>query len=402
MLSVDEATKRVEQWAQCISPGKVAFHRALGLQLAEPVLSTIDSPPFDKSMLDGYAVAIHDDSPSRQILEEVLAGDVPHHAVVPGTTIRVMTGAPTPDGADAVIKHEDTELIDESTVQLPAKPPKMSAGIMRRGESFRKGDELLPAGKLLTAIDLALLAEIGQRTVLAVPRPRVAVAATGNELVQCGEEVGPGQITNSNGPMLLAQLHSWGAEPINLGIVRDDPEQLRESFQQGLEDDVLLITGGVSAGVMDLVPGVLQDLGVEQVFHKVKMKPGKPVWFGVREQEEHRTLVFGLPGNPVSALVGMLLFVKPALGALAGGEFAVPHPIPAVLTENIKHKGERATYYPSRLEFDQREDGKPRVTPLPWRGSADLATLTRANSLLLLHVGESKYQAGQQVEVISL
>ena len=202
--------------------------------------------------------------------------------------------------------------------------------------------------------------------------------------------------------MLKAMLDSWGAESVDLGIIHDEPAQLQGSFASGLECDVMLITGGVSAGVMDLVPGVLAQLGVQEIFHKVKMKPGKPIWFGVSENEGRRTLVFGLPGNPVSALVGMVLFVKPALAALATGEFSAPGVLSAVLTEDIKHKGGRATYYPSFLDHGCREAGKPTVRPLPWRGSADLAALTKANALLLLHVGESKYEAGQQVEVISL
>ena len=402
MLSVAEATQHVGQWARQLPAREIDFRDALGLQLAEPVVSTVDSPPFDKAMLDGYAVAIQDDSPTRKILEEVIAGGVPHHAVVPGATIRVMTGAPTPDGADAVIKHEDTKLLDESTVQLPAEPPKLSAGIMRRGESFASGQEVLPAGKLLTPIDLALLAEIGQQQVKVVPRPRVAVVATGNELLECGQEVGPGQITNSNGPLLMAMLQQAAVDALDLGIVRDDREQLRESFSQGLQADALLITGGVSAGVMDLVPGVLNSLGVKEIFHKVKMKPGKPLWFGVYDQQDHRTLVFGLPGNPVSALVNMVLYVRPALAALAGEPFAPPRAMPAVLADDISHKGGRATYYPCRVDQSRREEGKPTAEPLPWRGSADLAALSRANALLILEKGKSQYSAEQQVEVISL
>lgn len=402
MITVAEALKLVEQWATRLPVAAVDFRDALGLRLAQAVVSGVDSPPFDKAMLDGYAVIAEDDSPTRQILEEVIAGGVPHRAVVPGATIRVMTGAPTPEGADVVIKHEDTKLLDDSTVQLPAESLKPGAGVMRRGESFRAGQELLPTGKVLSPIDLALLAEIGQLHIEVVPRPRVAVVSTGNELVPCGEAVGPGQITNSNGPMLAAMLQSYGAEPIDLGIVHDEPAALLASFTQGLEYDVLLITGGVSAGMMDLVPGVLGQLGVKQVFHKVKMKPGKPVWFGVLQEDEHRTLVFGLPGNPVSALVGMVLFVKPALAALAGEEFAAPRTLPAVLTKEIKHKAGRATYYPCLIEHGRRQEGKPSVTPLAWRGSADLATVTKANALLLLEMGVSQYEAGQVVEVIAL
>lgn len=402
MISVRKATEHVAKWAEALPATEIDFDEALGLQLAEPVVSSVDSPPFDKSMLDGYAVSVHDDSSSFKILEEVIAGGVPRHAVVPGTTIRVMTGAPTPDGADAVVKHEVTNLLDDSTVEIPTEGLKESAGVMRRGEAFHAGQQVLDAGKRLTPIDLALLAEIGQCRVRVIPRPRVAVLATGNELVDCGTPVGPGQITNSNSPLLLSSLQSVSVAPVDLGISPDDPEQLREAIGEGLEADMLLITGGVSAGVMDLVPGVLVELGVDEVFHKVKMKPGKPIWFGVKEHEGRSTLVFGLPGNPVSALVGVELFVKPALRALVGDEFSSPSTTPGVLTSEIGHKGGRPTYYPCVIDFGKRESGKPTVTTLPWRGSADLAALTRANALVILPKGDYVYEAGQDVEVIVL
>ena len=365
-------------------------------------MSGIDSPPFDKAMLDGYAVSSEDSAPTRTILEEVIAGGVPQQSVTLGTTVRVMTGAPTPAGADVVIKHEDTKLIDDTTVRLPEGKPLPFAGVMRRGEAFSTGQQVLDAGKRLTPIDIALLAEIGKSNVQVVPRPRVAVLATGNELVPCGTPVGPGQITNSNSPYLLASLDQISASAIDLGICADDAAELRSRFAKGLEADMLLITGGVSAGVMDLVPGVLTELGVQQVFHKVKMKPGKPIWFGVYEQDGHRALVFGLPGNPVSALVGVELYVKPALRALGGEAFAPPSTTPGTLATEIGHKGPRPTYYPCRIDFGNRQQGRPAVTPLPWRGSADLAALTKANALVILPRGDYTYEPGQAVEVIAL
>lgn len=402
MITVEQALEYVRDSSRALNPQKVALGEALGLRLQEAIVSPIDSPPFDKALLDGYAVVSSDRSPTRKIVEQVIAGGVPHHAVEPGSTINVMTGAPIPDGADAIIKHEDVTLPDDSTISVSESGVRAGTGILERGAAFHVGQEVLSPGKTLSAIDLALLAEVGRAEVTVAPRPRVAVLPTGNELVEAGQPVGPGQICNSNGPMLLALLETARATPVDLGIGRDDPNELRRLMQQGLEADVLLVTGGVSAGVMDLVPGVLHDLGVRQVFHKVRMKPGKPVWFGEFEENGNRTLVFGMPGNPVSTLVSFEIFVKPVLQVLAGAEFSLPQSQSASLTTTIGHRGKRPTYYPSRLNFGERADGLPTVETLPWRGSADLAALSRANALTILPAGDYELTPGNKVDVISL
>ena len=400
MLTVDEALHRVAQVARTLPPLAVPVGDALGCQLAEPIVSEWDSPPFDKSMLDGYAIAGGDSARTLRIVQQVIAGEVPSQAVEPGTTVRVMTGAPLPVGAEAVVKIEETTLVDETTVRLPAILPARGYGIFTQGSSFHRGEVVLAAGKRLRAIDLALLAEVGRERVRVIPRPRVAVLATGNELVPCGETVGPGQIRNSNSPMLAAALVEVGVGAIDLGIARDDPRDLKAAISAGLEADVLLVTGGVSAGVMDLVPGILTELGVAEVFHKVRMKPGKPLWFGVGENEGHRCLVFGLPGNPVSALVSFVLFVKPVLAALGGEPFQTAGAIRGMLGGPVKHRGGRPTYHPCRLV--PLPDGSHSVEPLVWRGSADLAALTRASGLIVLPAGDYELPVGTAVEAIAL
>lgn len=400
MITVDEAFEFVRQSVRSLPTARVALRESLGLRLAEPIVSDRDSPPFDKSMLDGFAIAVDDPTPTRQIIEQVIAGGVPHHAIEPGVTIQVMTGAPIPDGADAVVKHEDTQRLDETTVRLPEEKIAAGSGIFRRGGSFQKNQEVIPAGKTLRSVDLALMAEVGKALVSVIPQPRVAVLSTGNELVECGQQLAPGQIRNSNGPMLVAAIQEVGATPLDLGIARDDVAELRSAIARGLEADILLITGGVSAGVMDLVPAVLAELGVAQVFHKVRMKPGKPLWFGTRESEGRRTLVFGLPGNPVSTLVSFQLFVRPAIAALAGGEFAAAKPLRGQLTAPTKHRGDRPTYHPCRL--DRNLQGQDTVEPLVWRGSADLAALTDANGLLLLPAGDYELAVGTPVDALPL
>jgi len=402
MISVEQALAHVGHCAQRLPDRHVPLGSALGLRLATAIVSDVDSPPFDKSLLDGYAVLAHDVASQRRVIEQVLAGGVPHHAVEPGTAIHVMTGAPLPDGADVVIKHEDVKKADELTIELPTVGVIAGGGILPRGASFRRGQEVLAAGTRLSPIDLALVAELGKAKVAVTSRPRVAVLATGNELVEPGRPVGPAQICNSNGPLLLALLDSARVDVIDLGIGRDEPAELRRLIEQGLACDVLLITGGVSAGVLDLVPGVLAQLGAKQVFHKIRMKPGKPLWFGLRETPSARTLVFGLPGNPVSALVCFEIFVKPALLALSGEEFARPALQRGLLTDQAEHRGKRPTYHPSQVRFGDRQEGKPRVKPLAWCGSADLAALSRASALAVFPAGDYVLPAGAEVEFLPL
>ncbi len=335
-----------------------------------------------------------------------------------------MTGAPLPRGADAVVKWEDCDELDNATIRNPAATTAPGECVLKRGAAFHAGQIVLKAGKRLGPLDVALLAEIGQAEVTATPRPRVGVLATGDELVAAHEAVGPGQIRNSNGPMLIAALQAAGAAVVDLGVARDDPADLREKMSRGLECDVLLVSGGVSAGLKDLVPGVLAELGVREAFHKVRVKPGKPLWFGVSGWHAQRsadgrgstgensttpfadsgratqTLVFGLPGNPVSTFVSYKLFVEPALAALAGGPFTASATQRAVLATPFKHRGGRPTYHPCRFTVGAK--GIQQIDPLDWRGSADLAALTRANALAVFPAGDYELAAGASVEVLPL
>lgn len=402
MISVTEAHEIVARFARPLAPQWTPLGELLGLRLAQDVASRVDSPPFDKSQVDGFAIATGDDAPQLRVVEMVTAGHVPQFEVTPGTTVRVMTGAPIPRGADAVVKWEDCEQLDEATIVNPRALSKPGSCVLRRGAAFHEGELLLRAGKYLGPLDVALLAEIGEAEVAVTPRPRVGVLPTGDELVAAHEACGPGQIRNSNGPMLIAALQAAGVAAVDLGVARDTPEDLRAKIERGLECDVLLISGGVSAGVKDLVPGVLTELGVEQQFHQVRVKPGKPLWFGVREEAGRRVLVFGLPGNPVSTMASFKLFVEPALAVLAGSPYATPATTPARVVEAYSHRGKRPTYHPCRTVRGAAHDGARVVELLDWKGSADLATLTRADGLAALPAGDYELAAGAAVDVISL
>ncbi|HZN34184.1 MAG TPA: molybdopterin molybdotransferase MoeA, partial [Pirellulaceae bacterium] len=236
--------------------------------------------------------------------------------------------------------------------------------------------------------------------VLAVPRPNVAVLATGNELVEPGEMPGPGQIRNSNGPLLAALVRQTGATPIDLGIARDDAADLRSKVSAGLAHDVLVLSGGVSAGVLDLVPQVLAELGVRQVFHKVNLKPGKPLWFGVHPRSAGvSTLVFGLPGNPVSTLVSFELFVRPAIGVLSGRGPIGLTKMRGRLSREHRQRGERPAYWPSASHIAATGC---EVTPLAWKGSGDLRTLSEANALACFPAGDRVFAAGETIEILLL
>jgi molybdopterin molybdotransferase len=399
MLSVEEALELVARRAEPLAPQRVPLSDAAGLVLAEDIVSEADSPPYTKALMDGYAVRSEDRNAERRILEEVAAGAVPRHSVAPGTAVRIMTGGPIPEGADAVVPIEQTELLDAATVRLTRVDAAPGQNILPRGASMRAGDVVLQRGALLRPIEIAILAEIGHATVVVQPCPRVAVLPTGNEIVPVDQQPGPGQIRNSNGPMLLAAARQAGAEPTDLGIARDDRDGLKRAIASGLTSNVLVLSGGVSAGVFDLVPGVLEELGVEQVFHKIAMKPGKPLWFGVKRTGPNTALVFGLPGNPVSSLVCFELFVRPAISAMAGRGFEGLRTITAKLCHSFDQRGGRAAYLPARV-IHLNTTHVPNVELLPWQGSADLATLARANGLARFSSEKQHFDAGSLIEVL--
>ncbi|MEZ6068036.1 MAG: molybdopterin molybdotransferase MoeA [Planctomycetaceae bacterium] len=223
--------------------------------------------------------------------------------------------------------------------------------------------------------------------------------ATGDELVPPGEPLREGQIRNSNETLLVAQLSQWGCDVTGLGIARDHLPTLRQAIAAGLERDILVLTGGVSMGMRDLVPAVLQELGVEQVFHRVQLKPGKPIWFGVRRLgEEIKTLVFGLPGNPVSSMVCSELFIRPAVGRLSGSRGGPGHESTAAMSCDYRHSDDRPTCFPASIE---RSGSQVRVTPVPWKGSADLRSTIAANGWIAFPAGIREYKAGDPVTVVA-
>ncbi len=396
MLTVAEAQAVVLRTARPRPPVTAALTpAALGSVLAEDVVSDLDMPPYDKAMMDGYAVRcadLPDGRASLAVVEEVTAGRTPQRSLAAGQATRIMTGAPIPAGADAVIMIERTRAEGQRVV-IEDRPPQPGLNIMPRGREMRCGETVLAAGSVLRPQEFGLLATVGRTKVELYSAPRVAVLSTGDEVVEAGERPGPGQIRNGNGPMLCAQVARAGGLPHSLGIARDQLDSLRPLIEEGLRADVLVLSGGVSAGKLDLVPGVLQEAGVQPHFHKVNMKPGKPVFFGSRGE----TLVFGLPGNPVSALVCFELFVQPAQRRLAGHAEPGPLLARAALAEDFAYRTDRPTYHPALLDVDQSQW---RVRPVPWFGSPDLRGLARANAFVIFPPGDHRHQAGQVFDVL--
>lgn len=412
MLTVAEAQQLVLANVPGLPPRQVPLAEALGLVLAENIASDVDSPPHDKSVVDGYAICFDDfvdGQATLEVIEEVTAGEVPTRKLATGQATRIMTGAPIPDGADVVVMVERSTMLDSATVRLV--DPKLNRGrnITRRGSSIRAGDVVLEAGMAMLPSRIGLAAEVGRSTVRVSGKPRIAVLATGNELVDAAETPRPGQIRNSNGPMLAALVASAGATPIELGVARDERGELQRAIAAGLEADMLILSGGVSAGVLDLVPSVLAELGVRQVFHKVSVKPGKPIWFGLRDaagDDRVATPVFGLPGNPVSGLVCFELFVRPAILRQRRLVDAVRPTRKARLTQRFVHQGDRPTYWPGSCELDENYGAAggslPNVVPLPWHGSGDLRGLVPADCLICFPAGDREHAAGESVEILSL
>lgn len=405
MLRVEEALEVIEREARAIPARSVSLAEAEGCVLAEAVSADLDSPPFDKSLVDGYALRWGDVTASGvrlRVVEEVLAGHSGRREVGPGEAVAITTGAPLPPGADAVVMHEKTQREGEYVV---IEQDRVSQGQNRitRGRELRAGQVVLERGTRLNAARIGVLATVGRADVCVVPRPWVTIVPTGDELVEPGQVPGPGQIRNSNASMLQALVTRDGCDARCAPIARDEPEALRRLLYEGLREDVLLVSGGVSAGSRDLVPPALVELGVKVHFHKVRVKPGKPLLFGTgpdRLDGKPGCLVFGLPGNPVSTLVGYLLLARVAIRRAKGLPASVSSRPLLPLASAYQHRGERGTCHPSRLVDGGA--GNHGLEPLDWAGSPDLLTVSRSDGFAIFEAGDRDYQAGDLVPFLSL
>jgi molybdopterin molybdotransferase len=395
MLSFSQARARVIQEvsaAKQLPPLEtVALELALGRVLAAPLLADRDSPALDRSVRDGYAVRASDTPGELRIAGEVRAGESRSASsatgLQPGEAIEIMTGAPVPAGADAVVMVEHTEKRGDH-VYIPKSAP--GQFISFKGEEARAGQELLPAGKLIAYSDVALLASNGQPRVAVYQKPRVAILPTGDELVAISDIPRDHQIRNSNTYSLSAQILRAGGKPYILPPARDNEDDTRGAIERALPSDLLLLSGGVSAGKYDIVERVLADLGAEFFFDRVAIQPGQPVVFG-RVQGK---FFFGLPGNPGSTMVTFEIFARAALELLAGrSESCLPFAL-GRLTRDFQHKPGLTRFLPASLS------GYGDLTPMPWKGSSDVPAISRANAFLVATPDQTEWRSGDTMSVL--
>jgi len=373
---------------------EIDLFEAVDRCLAQEVFASYDLPLWDNSAMDGYALRAADaqEGTVLPIIATLAAGANPAGVeVTPGTAVRILTGAPTPKGCELVIPYEETAELDNQQVKI-LKTQVSGAHIRYQGEDIRIGSLVLGAGVILRPIEINLLAALGQAHVMVYRRPRVAILSTGDELVEPGTIPGPGQIINSNGLALSAAVRQAGGLPILLGIAKDNPKILREKLDQGLAADMLITSAGVSAGDRDFVREVLTDVGIEQIFWKVDVKPGRPTAFGLRGT----TPVFSLPGNPVSALLTFEEFVRPALRKMQGDKQILRPLRLARLTSDIRKKAGRTNLLRVIL-VDQQ--GQLTATSAGDQNTGITSTLLHANGLAILPAEKDFFAAGEQVEV---
>jgi molybdopterin molybdotransferase len=398
MINYEEARALALSALKTRPPESVLLAEALGRTLARDIKARENIPPFNKATMDGYALraediraAGKDAAVELEVLEDLPAGRVSRKSVGRGQAVRIMTGAPLPKGADAVVMVEDTEKSGGRVkVRREVKP---GINIGQAGEDLKKSELVLERGAVIGPAETGLLAAAGLALIPVVRRPKLAVIATGDEIVEPGERKAAGQIRNSNGPALLALALRTGADAKYLGIARDRSSSLRAKLARAKGADILVLTGGVSVGDYDLVRDELRTAGVKPIFWQVRIKPGKPVFFGRRGSQ----LVFGLPGNPASAMVTFLIFVQPAIERLLGRTNPGPRGGRAVLTEDVVLKPGRTQFLRGVLDA---EGPVLTVAPYPDQKSGVLRSMVRSQVLIVVPADVKRLEKGRDVEIL--
>ncbi|MEY3172876.1 MAG: Molybdopterin molybdenumtransferase [Planctomycetota bacterium] len=403
MISITDASELIEANTPAPRTERVplqnAHHRVLAGDMSVPELY----PAFTRSLMDGYAVSSQatastslNDKVILRVVETLTAGQNSSLQIASDQAVRIMTGAMLPGGCDCVVPQELAASVPDQpdTIQIPASARRPGASVLFEGALGRPGDPLLTAGTLLQPRHIAALAEFGITDIPVARIPSAAIISTGSELVPYQQSPPPGRLRNSSQPMLAALLHTMGARVVSVQSAADSPAELDAAIQTGLQADLLLLTGGVSVGLLDLVPAALRRAGVQQLLHGVRLKPGKPLWAGVHHSssDSRSTLVFGLPGNPVSSLACCELFVRPSIRRLLGRPPAAP--LAALLNHDFSLRGDRPVCQPAVASL---QHSQLTVSIVPWQLSADLRSTAAANCMVLIEPSQSPLAVGSPV-----
>jgi len=400
LVPYEEALARIVAEAEALrdrhptATREVGLWDASGYVLAEDVVADRDQPPFARSAMDGYAVRAADVTGSEarlKVVGEIAAGQMTELTLGPGEAIAIMTGAPVPAGADAVQMVEKTRRDGEDVIVNGPLTP--GHNIAPQGEDAQRGQVVVEKGRVIESLTAGVLGSVGASHVTVFQRPRTTVMTTGDELVGVEDTPGPGQIRDSNRRTLMALLEREWSRVVDGGIVADDLGETRRAIREGLESDVLVLSGGVSAGVYDVVREALEEEGVEIIFHKVRIKPGKPLLFG----RHAGGLVFGLPGNPVSTFVTGLMLLSPALRVLGHRPEHRTWYVRVPLVGKLPATGGRTSFHPAHITLG--DDDRMSVRYHPWHGSADQFSFSRANALIRREPGEPAASDGEIVRV---
>lgn len=392
MISHEEALRLIRENVRPPGTERLAVAECTGRILAEDIVARRANPPFNKAAMDGFAARASDlvQLPAELALTgESFAGGWPEFHVGPGQCARITTGAPVPEGADVVVMVEHTEALPDGRIRIREAPA--DSNICAEGEDMAEGQTVLRAGRLLTPLRVGVAASAGHGRLTVRRLPSVALVCTGSEVVEPPAQPSRGQIYNSNGPILSALLVPVSSEFQYLTIAADTPDSLEQAFRRGLETDLLVITGGVSVGMFDLVPDLLRKAGVEILFHRCAIKPGKPVLFGVHGGG----CVFGLPGNPLSSFIIFQVLVRAALAHMAGADDVPPDWRTGIVTEGFPNKPARKNFKPCLVSA---VEGVNRVEMIASRGSADIMSASRANAIAAIPRGVESVQTGQEIE----
>lgn len=397
MITVAEALEQILQTIHPLGLERITILDALGRVLGEDVRAGRNIPPKDNSAMDGYALRFQDTigaSPHHpvvlEVIEDIPAGAIPQKSIAAGQAARIMTGAPLPEGADGVLKMEDTEK-DGQKIKIKAEA-QYGQDIRRAGEDVQEGELVMPKGTIVRPAGIGMLASLGRSFVSVYQRPLVAVLATGNELVDIDENPSPWKIINSNSYSIASQALDCGALVMQVGIAKDKREDLITKFQAAMRADVIISSGGVSVGDYDLVKDILQEVGSKMLFWQVAMRPGKPLAFG----KTGNVPMFGLPGNPVSSMISFEQFIRPAILKMMGHKHIFRRTVRAVLQEDIEKRMGLTHFIRGLVTVDA---GGHTVSTTGEQGSGILKSMVRANGLIVLPESLDKVKSGAEVKV---